>query len=144
MRRTRATALTCCVLLGFAVTGWNSRQNSAGQKSTPTGGHNSSTDSQIQSSVLRIEFDHTLHSRVVALFGPSPKVMAPFSASETVASGDRTCSDFAQSASRREQVSDTFGAGERLTLTGTCGTLRKSVSVTIYADFPSLAIFDVE
>jgi alpha-galactosidase len=93
---------------------------------------------------LRIEFDHNLHSRVVALFGPSPKLLAPFSASETVTSVDRTCSDFALSASRREQVSDTFGAGERLTLTGKSGDLRKSVSVTIYADFPSLAVFDVE
>ena len=144
MKRTRATALSCCVLLGFALTGLNSGQNSAGQKSAPTGGHNSSTDLQIQSSVLRIEFDHNLHSRVVALFGPSPKLMAPFSASETVTSGDRTCNDFAQSASRREQVSDTFGAGERLTLTGKCGGIRKSVAVTIYTDFPSLAVFDVE
>jgi alpha-galactosidase len=41
-------------------------------------------------------------------------------------------------------VSDTFGAGERLTLTGKSGDLRKSASVTIYADFPSLAVFDVE
>jgi alpha-galactosidase len=143
MRRTRATALTCCVLLGLALPGWNSGQNSAGQRIAPTGAHNPSTDLQIQSSVLRIEFDHHLHSRVVALFGPSPKLLAPFSASETVTRVDRTCSDFALSASRREQVSDTFGAGERLTLTGKCGDLRKSVSVTIYADFPSLAVFDV-
>jgi alpha-galactosidase len=144
MRRTRATALTCCVLLGLALPGWNSGQNSAGQRFAPTGAHNPSTDLQIQSSVLRIEFDHNLHSRVVALFGPSPKLLAPFSASETVTSVDRTCSDFALSASRREHVSDTFGAGERLTLTGKSGDLRKSVSVTIYADFPSLAVFDVE
>ncbi len=144
MRRTRATALTCCVLLGFALTGWNSGQNSASQKPAPTSGHNSSTDLQIQSSVLQIEFDRNLHSRVVALFGPSPKLLAPFSASETVTGVDRTCSDFALSASRREQVSDTFGAGERLTLTGKCGDLRKSVAVTIYADFPSLAVFAVE
>ena len=144
MRRTRATALTCCVLLGLALPGWNSGQNSASQRFAPTGAHNPSTDLRIQSSVLRIEFDHNLHSRVVALFGPSPKLLAPFSASETVTSVDRTCSDFALSASRREQVSDTFGAGERLTLTGKSGDLRKSVSVTIYADFPSLAVFDVE
>jgi alpha-galactosidase len=144
MRRTRAAALTCCVLLGLALPGWNSGQDSAGQRIAPTGAHNPSTDLQIQSSVLRIEFDHNLHSRVVALFGPRPKLLTPFSASETATSVDRTCKDFALSASRREQVSDTFGAGERLTLTGKCGDLRKSVAVTIYADFPSLAVFDVE
>ena len=144
MRRTRATALTCCVLLGIALPSGNSGQSSAGQRIAPTGAYKPSTDLQIQSSVLRIEFDRRLHSRVIALFGPRPKLLTPFSASETVTSVDRTCSDFALSASRREQVSDTFGAGERLTLTGKCGDIRKSISVTIYADFPSLAVFDVE
>jgi len=144
MRRTHAAVLTCCALFGLALPGWNSGQNSADQRFTPTGGHNSSTDLQLQSSVLRIEFDRNLHSRVVALFGPGPKILTPFSASETVTMADRACRDFALSASRREQVSDTFGAGERLTLTGKCGDLRKSVAVTIYADFPSLAVFDVE
>jgi alpha-galactosidase len=144
MRRTWATALTCCVLLGLALPSGNSGQNSAGQRIAPTSAYKPSTDLQIQSPVLRIEFDRHLHSRVIALFGPRPKLLTPFSASETVTSVDRTCSDFALSASRREQVSDTFGAGERLTLTGKCGDLRKSVSVTIYADFPSLAVSDVE
>ncbi len=144
MRRTHAAVLTWYLLLGLVLSGWNSGQNGAGQKFAPMGGHNSSTDLQIQSSVLRIEFDHNLHSRVFALFGPSPKLLAPFSASETVTSVDRTCSDFVLSASRREQVSDTYGAGERLTLTGKCGDLRKNVAVTIYADFPSLAVFAVE
>jgi alpha-galactosidase len=78
----------------------------------------------------------------VALLGPSPKILAPFSASETVA-GIRTWSDFALSASRREHVSDAFGSGERLFLTGKSGDLRKDVSVTIYSEFPSFAIFDV-
>ncbi len=144
MRRTHATVLTCCVLFGLALPGWNSGQNGAGQKSAPTAAGNSPANLQIQSSVLRIEFDRNLHSRVAALFGPRPKFLTPFSASETVTMADRTCSDFILSANRREQVSDTFGAGERLTLAGKCGDLRKSVSVTIYADFPSLAIFDVE
>ena len=57
--------------------------------------------------------------------------------------GPRTWSDFALTASRREHVSDAFGAGERLSLTGKSGDLRKDVSVTIYSEFPSFAIFDV-
>jgi alpha-galactosidase len=38
---------------------------------------------------------------------------------------------------------DGFGSGERLSLTGKSSDLRKDVSVTIYTDFPSMAIFDV-
>src|SRR6202035_3792628 len=45
---------------------------------------------------------------------------------------------------RQEQVSDVFGAGQRLSLVGQSGTLLKKVSVTLYKDFPSIAVFDVE
>ena len=102
-KRTWTGALACVVLLGLAMPGWNSGQTSAGQRNAPTVAHNPSTDLEIHSAVLRIEFDHKLHSRVVALFGPSPKVLARFSASETVTGVGRTWSDFALSASQREQ-----------------------------------------
>ena len=141
MRR-RRVALTCCVLLGLALIGSNSRQYDSSPASAAAS--DAMTDLQIQSSVLRIEFDHNLRSRVVALFGPNPKPLTPFSASETVAGTGRTWSDFALTSAHREQVSDAFGAGERLSLTGQTGDLRKNVSVTIYADFPSIAIFDVK
>ncbi len=110
---------------------------------TAAGAGDAATDLQIQSSVLRITFDHNLHSQVVALFGPDPKPLTSFAASEIVAGTGRTWSDFALTSAHREQVSDAFGAGERLSLSGQSGDLRKSVSVTIYADFPSIAIFDV-
>ena len=142
MRCTRAIALVPCVLLGLALSG-DSRQNNSGQQSAQPNAGDTATDLNIQSSVLRIEFDHNLHSRVVALFGPEPK-LTPFSATETVTGVGRTWSDFALTSSHRENVSDAFGSGERLSLTGKSGDLRKSISVTIYADFPSIAIFDVE
>ena len=141
-RRGRTVAQACCVLLGLALPVWNSGQNNLAQESTPAGALKASTNLQIQSSVLRIEFDHNLRSRVVALVGRSPQLLTPFSASETV-TGVRPWSDFPLSASRRERVSDRFGSGERLSLTGKSGDLRKDVSVTIYSDFPSIAIFDV-
>ena len=140
--RREALAQTCCALLGLALPRWNSGQNSSAQHSSPVALPDSSTDLQIQSSVLRIEFDHHLRSRVVALLGPSPGILAPFSESETV-TGARTWTDFALSASHRERVSDAFGVGERLSLTGKSGDLRKDVSVTIYSEFPCFAIFDV-
>jgi alpha-galactosidase len=124
--------------------GWNSGQNKSAEKDTAARAGGDASHLQIQSSVLRIEFDRNLNTRVVALFGPSPKPVTPFSASETVAGIGRSWSDFALTSSHREAVTDAFGAGERLALTGQSGDLRKSISVTLYADFPSLAIFDVE
>ena len=140
--RRQALVQTCSALLGLALPRWSSGQNSSARDSAPATGANGVSDLQIQSSVLRIEFDHHLRSRVVALLGPNPKVLAPFSASETV-TGIRTWSDFALSASRRGPVSDAFGSGERLSLTGKSGDLRKDISVTIYSEFPSFAIFDI-
>jgi len=140
--RRRAIAETCYAVLGLTLPRWNSGQNNPAQHSASGTALSTTPDLQLQSAVLRIEFDHHLRSRIVALLGPSPKILAPFSASETVA-GIRTWSDFALSASRREHVSDAFGSGERLFLTGKSGDLRKDVSVTIYSEFPSFAIFDV-
>jgi alpha-galactosidase len=130
----------------FCLTLWGrgSDQNSTAQETTQAGAANSALDLQIQSSVLRIEFDHNLRSRVSALFDPQPKPLTSFSASETVNGVGHTWSDFALTSSHREAVTDEFGKGERLSLTGKSGDLRKSISVTIYADFPSLAIYDVE
>src|SRR5580704_7117487 len=140
MTKTRRT-LVYCILLSIALPGWSARQEGSVQQSAAASPVHVATDLEIQSSVLRIEFDHNLHSRVVALFGSNPKLLTPFSASETV-TGIRTWSDFALSASHRERVTDAFGVGERLSLTGKSGELRKDISVTIYADFPSIAIFD--
>jgi alpha-galactosidase len=144
MKRTQTIALSCCILLGLALAGWGSGQSGPGAKHVPAVADKPATDLQIQSSVVRIEFDHNLHSRVVALFEQTSKPLTPLSASETVAGVGHTWSDFALTSAHRETVSDAFGTGERLSLTGQSGELRKSVSVTIYADFPSLAIFDVE
>ena len=136
-QRRRAITQMCCILLGLLCF-----CNIIWLKNCLAGALKASTDLEIQSSVLRIEFDRNLRSRIVALFGPSPQLLAPFSASETV-TGVRTWSNFALSATHRDGVSDALGAGERLSLTGKSGDLRKDVSVTIYSDFPSIAVFDV-
>ena len=144
MKCKRVLALSCCVLLSLVLPGWDSGRLASAEKATPASTGGDSSDLQIQSSVLRIEFDRNLHSRVLALVDPNPKPLTPFSASEIATGVGRTWRDFALTSTHREAVSDAFGAGERLSLSGKSGDLRKSVSVTIYSDFPSFAIFDVE
>jgi alpha-galactosidase len=99
---------------------------------------------QIQSRDLRVEFDQQLHSRVVARPGGKDVVLGPFVASETIRGPERVWKDFAVESTRHDHVTDSFGSGERLSLTGKSGVLSKTVSVTIYDEFPTLAIFDVE
>jgi alpha-galactosidase len=98
---------------------------------------------QIQSRNLRVEFDKNMRSRVVARFNDKEVSFGPFSASETVKDNERARYNFALTSQSNERVTDTFGAGEKLTLTGTSGVLRKNLSVIIYDEFPNLAVFDV-
>ncbi len=97
----------------------------------------------IESPSLRIEFDKNLHSRVVARFNGKDVPTGAFSASETVKGKQRSWENFALTSQKHERITDTYGAGEKLTLAGKSGTLTKNLSVTIYDGFPNLAIFEV-
>jgi alpha-galactosidase len=98
---------------------------------------------RIQSPDLRIEFDNNMRSRVVARLNGKEVPLGAFSASETVKGNERSWDDFALTAESHDRVTDSFGGGERLTLTGKSGVLRKNLSVIIYDEFPNLAVFDV-
>jgi alpha-galactosidase len=103
---------------------------------------------QIQGGNLRIEFDNRLRSRVVARFDKTETVMGPFTTSETVIIADKTIAGsttgFFLTSQKHERTKDAFGEGERLTIAGKAGTLTKTVSVTVYDDFPAMAFFDVQ
>jgi hypothetical protein len=98
---------------------------------------------QIQSPSLRIEFDKNMRSRVIARFGKKDVPLGAFSASETLKGTERSWYDFALNSQTHERVTDAYGAGEKLTLTGMSGVLKKNLSVTIYDEFPNLAVFDI-
>jgi alpha-galactosidase len=99
---------------------------------------------QIQGGNIRIEFDRHLHSQVVARFDKKETVMAPFTASESVTTADKQWTDFPLTSQKHERTKDNFGEGERLTVEGKAGALTKTVSVTVYDDFPAMAFFDVQ
>ena len=103
-----------------------------------------SDNPQIESANLRIEFDHNLHSRVIARFDNKDTVIGPFTRSESVTVFDKKWTDFPLTSSKSERVTDDIATGKRLILTGKSGTLTKTVSVTIYDDFPTMAFFDVQ
>src|SRR5262252_8131178 len=117
----------------------------AGRSSTPSNqsAARHASVAQIQSPSLRIEFDKNMRSRVIARFGAKETPLGAFSASETVKGTERSWYDFDLTSQTHERVTDTDGAGEKLTLTGISGALRKNLSITIYDEFPNLAVFDV-
>ena len=99
---------------------------------------------QIQGANLRVEFDNHLRSRVVARFDKTETVLGPFTASETLTTAGKVWTEFLLTSQKQERVKDAFGEGKRLTVEGKAGTLTKTVSVTVYDDFPAMAFFDVQ
>src|SRR5215475_2062248 len=83
---------------------------------------------QIQSPSLRVEFDKNMHSRVIARFGEKDIPLGAFSASETVKGIQRSWNDFPLDSQMHERVAVSYGAGEKLTVTGTSGELKKNLS----------------
>jgi hypothetical protein len=98
---------------------------------------------QIQGEHLRIEFDRTLHSRVVARFDGHETPLGPFVASEKASIANKSWTEFSLVSQKHDRVTDPVGAGERLTVVGKSGPLTKEVSVSIYDEFPAMAFFDV-
>jgi alpha-galactosidase len=98
---------------------------------------------RIQGENLRVEFDHNLCTRVIARFGGQEIPVSGFSASEQVQTPTGAHREFAFKAGRRERVEDEIGQGEQLTVSGVSSGLMKTVSVTIYDEFPTMAIFEV-
>jgi alpha-galactosidase len=84
---------------------------------------------QIQGGNVRIEFDNHLRSRVVSGFDKTETVIGQFTASETVATADQPWAGFLLTSQKHERTKDACGEGERLTVEGKAGELKKTVSV---------------
>ena len=112
--------------------------------SFPVAANGDVATAQIEAGHLRIEFDHRMHSRVIARFDKVETVLGPLTASETLTTADKQWTDFLLTSQKQDRVKDNFGAGARLTVAGKAGTLTKQVAVTVYDDFPAMAFFDVQ
>jgi alpha-galactosidase len=93
---------------------------------------------------LRLEFDASLHSRVVATVGGKEIPLGPFAASESIRIGGKNIEDFAFSGQKREAVRDPLGAGRRFLISGTAAGLRKTVMATVYDEFPWMIFVEVQ
>jgi alpha-galactosidase len=92
---------------------------------------------------IRVEFDATMHTRVVALLGGKDRVVGDFTPSEFIRISGHDVTDFSLQGQKREPVRDKLGSGTRTILTGTAPSLKKTVTITVYDQFPRTAFFDV-
>ncbi|HTQ57388.1 MAG TPA: glycoside hydrolase family 36 protein [Bryobacteraceae bacterium] len=98
---------------------------------------------RVEGKNIRIEFDGEMRSRVVALLGGQEHAIGDFAPAEFIAVSGRDVTGFSLEHQKREPVRDAWGAGSRTILTGAAGSLRKTVTVTVYEDFPRTAVFEV-
>ncbi|HYM05738.1 MAG TPA: glycoside hydrolase family 36 protein [Terriglobales bacterium] len=92
---------------------------------------------------IRIEFNATMYSRVVAMLGGEERAVGDFTPSESISVSGNEITNFRLQKQTREPVRDSLGAGFRTTITGTASSLEKKVAVTVYDRFPRMAFFDV-
>ena len=92
---------------------------------------------------IRLEFNSSLHSRVLARFDGKEIALGEFGPSESITIGGAEMADFALNSRKQQNVRDTLGSGRQISLTGTSGSLQKTVLVTVYDQFPRFAFFTV-
>ena len=98
---------------------------------------------KVEAANIRLEFDNRLHSHVIARFDGKEIVLGPFAPSETVTIDGKEVSDFALTGHRQRSVSGPLGSGRQTTLTGTAGTVQKTVTLTVHDRFPQMVFFQV-
>ena len=101
---------------------------------------------RIQAEALVVEFDDSMRSRLALPGAGGEGTATPlgdFGPSESLRLAGGELTSFSLSGKRAEEVSDSFGEGRRLTLTGEADGIRKDLRATAYADFPNTVVFEV-
>ena len=92
---------------------------------------------------IAIDFDDNMHSQVTAMVDGRSVTMGGMSASEVLEVDGNTLADFALDRQESRAINDAIGSGTETVLSGTNGTVRKTVTVRVYDAFPAMAAYDV-
>jgi alpha-galactosidase len=92
---------------------------------------------------IRVEFNSSLQSRIVARFDGKDIPLGEFGPSESITAGGSAIEEFTLSGHKQQSVRDELGHGRRLSITGIAGAVQKTVLVTVYDEFPRMAFFQV-
>jgi len=98
---------------------------------------------RIEGKNIRIEFNTSLHSRVTGLYGKSI-LLGDYMPSEYLTTNGVRVEDFVYIEHHSADFTDEIGSGKRYTIIGDGLSLTKEVTVSVYNEFPSLAVFNVK
>jgi len=99
---------------------------------------------QIKHKALRIDFDDNLFSRIVALTDGNEVILGDFTSSETITIKGKKVSKFSFREHIVEPFADEIGKGKKHIITGNNSRLKKEIIITLYDNFPSMALFQVQ
>ncbi|MGH9720925.1 MAG: glycoside hydrolase family 36 protein, partial [Bryobacteraceae bacterium] len=99
---------------------------------------------RIEGRNIRVEYDQSMHSRVVAKFGGKEIVVGAPAPAEFLTVPGTEMRDFSLTGQKQESVRDQLGRGRKWIVTGSSPALKKTLTITTYNDFPSLAFFEIE
>ncbi len=97
---------------------------------------------QIKHEGIQIDFDNNLFSRIVTT-DDKTVILGDFAASETITVDGNEVKKFIFSDHKKETFADAIGEGERHIISGSNSHLKKEVIITLYDEFPSMAVFQV-
>ena len=96
----------------------------------------------VANKAIQIRYDHALHSQVAAAPGESA-VSGDMSASEYLVVAGTPVTDFELQTHNVKQIRDDLGAGRQHILVGQAPSLQKELTVTMYDEFPDVAVVQV-
>lgn len=99
---------------------------------------------KIENQFLQIQFNDSLFSKVTSTLENENKTLNDYSATEYVVVDGKEIKNYFIKKVERRDIENIIGEGEELVVTGLSNEgIQKQVSVSIYDDFPTAAIFNV-
>ncbi len=99
---------------------------------------------RVEGRSIAVEFDRSLHSRVIARFDDRSVALTEFGPSDFLEVAGRRIQDFRLRSVRRRTIRDALGPGRQVTLIGEAPGLKKVITATVYAEFPRHIFFRIE
>lgn len=98
---------------------------------------------KISGKYLAIYFNEQLHSQIQACFDKKMITLGEYAPSEFLKTPESVFTEFKFTGFQKNDVQDMIGKGVVTVIKGDGGAVQKTVEVTVYDDFPGMAVFKV-
>ncbi|GAB4362930.1 MAG: alpha-galactosidase [Calditrichia bacterium] len=98
---------------------------------------------RVEGKNIILEFNAQLHSRVLARFDGEPILVGDFQPTEYLSIAGKEIKDFQFLTRSKEDLTADKGPGKMFTISGVSGNLEKKVEISLFDNFPEVAVFRV-